>query len=251
MEFKDRLKRLRTERHLSQQTLANAIFVSRSAVAKWENGLGLPSRASYEALLTYFAVAEEDFPLNEEEEAPSIEHNKKMHLIKSIVFWLCFAVMAVLPLWLTYAVTHGYGFSPEMAAGEYWCDEHYIETQDYRFYYDTYVDSQGEPLPMIYGFCAVKKLPVGYQKLDISEYKHVAYTADKKDEKWYTFPGKDGYHHFFVQTMIATPEEGLRLQIIDEIWIKEDVIPVLYNSYLTTTERITEFYLRDELYRIS
>lgn len=251
MEFKDRLKRLRTERHLSQQTLANGIFVSRSAVAKWENGLGLPGRASYEALLAYFAVAEEDFPLNEEEEGPSIEHNKKIHVIKSLVFWLCFTIITVFPLWLTYAVTHGYGFSPEMAAGEYWCDEQYIETPEYRFYYDTYVDDQGEPLPMIYGFCAVKKLPVGYQKLDISEYKHIAYAADKKDEAWYTFPGKDGYYHFFIQTMVATPEEGLRLQIIDEIRIKEDIIPVLYNCYLTTTERITEFYLRDELYRIS
>lgn len=50
MEFKDKLRTLRTERGLSQQELADAIYVSRSAVAKWENGLGLPGRASMEAL---------------------------------------------------------------------------------------------------------------------------------------------------------------------------------------------------------
>ena len=54
MEFKDKLKRLRKERSVSQQALADAIFVSRSAVAKWENGLGLPSSASSEALAKHF-----------------------------------------------------------------------------------------------------------------------------------------------------------------------------------------------------
>ena len=35
-------------------------------MAKWENGLGLPNRASYEALLAYFEITEDAFPLNEE-----------------------------------------------------------------------------------------------------------------------------------------------------------------------------------------
>ena len=42
MELKEKLKKLRTERNISQQALADAIFVSRSAVAKWEAGLGIP-----------------------------------------------------------------------------------------------------------------------------------------------------------------------------------------------------------------
>ena len=57
MEFKDKLKRLRAERGISQQALANAIFVSRSAVAKWENGLGLPSADSCEALSFFYPTA--------------------------------------------------------------------------------------------------------------------------------------------------------------------------------------------------
>ncbi len=37
MELSKKLKKLRLERGLSQQRLADMIFVSRSAVAKWEN----------------------------------------------------------------------------------------------------------------------------------------------------------------------------------------------------------------------
>ena len=86
--FKDRLRALRKERAVSQQELASSIFVSRSAVAKWENGLGLPSRPSYEALLAYFGVTEEQFPLNEATEIEAVEHNVKMHIVKNIVFWV-------------------------------------------------------------------------------------------------------------------------------------------------------------------
>ena len=56
MEFGKKLKKLRTDQGLSQQKLADMIFMSRSAVAKWENGLGLPSEESYEALAQIFGV---------------------------------------------------------------------------------------------------------------------------------------------------------------------------------------------------
>ena len=56
MEFKDKLKMLRKEKSISQQALADKIFVSRSAVAKWENGLGYPSEDSIGALAEYFSV---------------------------------------------------------------------------------------------------------------------------------------------------------------------------------------------------
>ena len=67
MEFKKHLRALREEKGITQRKLADAIYVSRSAVAKWENGLGVPSRESYLALLTYFGVSEDELPLNEEE----------------------------------------------------------------------------------------------------------------------------------------------------------------------------------------
>lgn len=50
MEFKERLKKLRTKHGLTQEALARKIFVSRSAIAKWEAGLGMPNEESIEAL---------------------------------------------------------------------------------------------------------------------------------------------------------------------------------------------------------
>ena len=59
MAFSDKLKQLREEHGLSQAALAKQIYVSRSAVAKWENGLGLPDDGNLLALCDYFNVKEE------------------------------------------------------------------------------------------------------------------------------------------------------------------------------------------------
>ena len=82
MEFKDKLKSLRKERGLSQQALADAIFISRSAVAKWENGLGLPSEESMNALLNYFDLPQQYFATDRPEEA-LIRKNKKIRKMPS------------------------------------------------------------------------------------------------------------------------------------------------------------------------
>ena len=60
MDFAVLLKQLRTERGLSQAALAKEIFVSRSAVAKWENGLGLPGEDSLHLLAEYFDMSPEE-----------------------------------------------------------------------------------------------------------------------------------------------------------------------------------------------
>lgn len=56
MKFKDKLKQIRKARGLSQQSLADAIHISRSAIAKWENGLGYPNPDALESLITYFGT---------------------------------------------------------------------------------------------------------------------------------------------------------------------------------------------------
>lgn len=42
MDLREKLKKLRQENHLSQETLANQLGVSRQAVSKWENGTAYP-----------------------------------------------------------------------------------------------------------------------------------------------------------------------------------------------------------------
>jgi len=57
MEFGSKLKELRAKKGVSQAKLAADIHISRSAVAKWENGLGLPNDESLKLLSEYFGVS--------------------------------------------------------------------------------------------------------------------------------------------------------------------------------------------------
>lgn len=57
--FKDRLKELRRKKGLSQQELADKIYISRSAICKWEMGNGVPSEINIKALCAFFEVDEE------------------------------------------------------------------------------------------------------------------------------------------------------------------------------------------------
>ena len=62
-DFSSVLKDLRRKKGLSQEALAKMIHVSRSAIAKYENGLGLPSDDVIEALCQYFNIGRDDlFP---------------------------------------------------------------------------------------------------------------------------------------------------------------------------------------------
>ena len=56
MEFHEKLQELRRGRGLTQEELAEAIFVSRTAVSKWESGRGYPSIDSLKALAKFFSV---------------------------------------------------------------------------------------------------------------------------------------------------------------------------------------------------
>ena len=60
MEFKEKLKKLRTENGLTQEALADAVHISRSAIAKYENGNGNPSKETLIALAVYFGVEVND-----------------------------------------------------------------------------------------------------------------------------------------------------------------------------------------------
>ena len=75
MQFNEKLKELRLKKGISQTELAEKIFVSRSAVAKWENGLGLPSEASLNLLAEFFSVNKEDLYSDGETENVIVKKN--------------------------------------------------------------------------------------------------------------------------------------------------------------------------------
>ena len=76
MEFGAKLKELRAAKGVSQAKLAADIHISRSAVAKWENGLGLPNDASLILLSEYFEISTEELLPDKPTEEILISKNK-------------------------------------------------------------------------------------------------------------------------------------------------------------------------------
>ena len=60
MEFNEKLQNLRKEKGLTQEELAEILFVSRTAVSKWESGRGYPSIDSLKDIAKYFSVSIDD-----------------------------------------------------------------------------------------------------------------------------------------------------------------------------------------------
>ena len=56
MEFYEKLQELRKNRGLTQEELAEALHVSRTAVSKWESNRGYPSIDSLKEISMYFSV---------------------------------------------------------------------------------------------------------------------------------------------------------------------------------------------------
>ena len=56
MEFNKKLQKLRTDANLTQEELAGKLYVSRTAVSKWESGRGYPNIDSLKAIAKFFNV---------------------------------------------------------------------------------------------------------------------------------------------------------------------------------------------------
>ena len=56
MEFNQKLQELRKQKGLTQEELAEILYVSRTAVSKWEMGRGYPNIESLKAIATFFGV---------------------------------------------------------------------------------------------------------------------------------------------------------------------------------------------------
>jgi len=98
MKFYEKLKKLRQENNLTQQELADKIFVSRSAVAKWEQNRGLPSKELLESLSKIFNISEEELLGNNEAREMAINNTKSLLVHKRIVKIL---VAFLVPLLIT------------------------------------------------------------------------------------------------------------------------------------------------------
>ena len=85
MEFSEKLKELRMQKGISQAKLAADIHISRSAVAKWENGLGLPNEESLRLLSVYFGVSAEELMPDKSNEEILVSKNKTIAEQKKVI----------------------------------------------------------------------------------------------------------------------------------------------------------------------
>ena len=85
MEFSERLKELRSEKGISQAKLAADIHISRSAVAKWENGLGLPNDESLKLLADYLGITIDELIPNQINEEILVSKNKTIDEQKKVI----------------------------------------------------------------------------------------------------------------------------------------------------------------------
>lgn len=66
MEFHEKLLELRKNRGLTQEELAEALFVSRTAISKWESGRGYPSIDSLKEISRFFSVSVDELICSQE-----------------------------------------------------------------------------------------------------------------------------------------------------------------------------------------
>ena len=98
MEFNEKLQELRKSRSLTQEELAEALFVSRTAVSKWESGRGYPSIDSLKEISRFFSVAIDDLICSEE--MISVAENEKKEFADKSLSLICNAMDILLAILL-------------------------------------------------------------------------------------------------------------------------------------------------------
>ena len=244
MEFKEKLKQLRIQKGLTQAQLAEKLFVSRSTVAKWENGLGLPNPESMATLENLFDVFAEELATEAPEEV-IVKKNRKLRQIGQIVGWSLIFILLIAMSYLPFAIHNGkYGFTPDMAAGGY-ADEAYIDTGDYRIYYFTFGGEweDGRHWSDLQGFKPVQKHFWGCTVSE-DDYSYKVFTKDNYVVgRLYTIQGENGYYNLINKAGIYKAEEQGNSMIWD--------IPGELITATTITISGVEYELQDGFFFIT
>ncbi len=98
MEFSEKLQELRKSRSMTQEELAEALFVSRTAISKWESGRGYPSIDSLKEISHYFSVTIDDLICSDE--MITVAENEKKEFADKYVSLICNALDILLAILL-------------------------------------------------------------------------------------------------------------------------------------------------------
>ena len=76
MDFHEKLQALRASRKLTQEELAEKLYVSRAAISKWESGRGYPNIESLKTIAQFFSITIDEL-IGGEEMVALAEQDKK------------------------------------------------------------------------------------------------------------------------------------------------------------------------------
>lgn len=115
MEFCDKIKKIRTDNNLTQEQFAEKLYVSRTAVSKWESGKGYPSIDSLKYMSKLFSISIDEL-LSSEEILDIAEQDKQQKLKKNNgfifgAFDILSLFMIILPLYASTVNNYIYSVS--------------------------------------------------------------------------------------------------------------------------------------------
>ena len=97
MEFNEKLQELRKQKGFTQEELAEVLFVSRTAVSKWESGRGYPNIDSLKAISKFYGVTIDELLSGDELLTIAEEDTKvKERTLRDLIFGLLDCGMALL-----------------------------------------------------------------------------------------------------------------------------------------------------------
>ena len=103
MELNEKLQELRKSKGMTQEELAEVLYVSRTAISKWESGRGTPSIDSLKQISAFFSVSIDDLlsaekALSLAEQEHKVCQQNQIHLWNGIID-ICSAGLIFLPLY--------------------------------------------------------------------------------------------------------------------------------------------------------
>ena len=97
MEFNEKIQELRKQKGLTQEDLAEKLYVSRTAISKWESGRGYPNIESLKAISKFFSVTVDELLSTDEVLTIAEEDNKrKENRFRDLIYGLLDLSIAML-----------------------------------------------------------------------------------------------------------------------------------------------------------
>lgn len=104
MEFNEKLQQLRKQNNLTQEQLAEQLYVSRTAISKWESGKGYPNIESLKSISKLFSVSIDDL-LSGEELISLAESENRSNIGK--IYSLIFGILDLMVLTFLFLPLYG------------------------------------------------------------------------------------------------------------------------------------------------